>query len=35
MLVADVLQCARNAGDEIFLADDGHEGSLKTLTLLG
>ncbi len=32
VVVADVLQRARNAGDEIFLADDGHEpGSPRTL----
>ena len=30
VVVADVLQRARNAGDEIFLPDDGHGGSLHS-----
>jgi hypothetical protein len=31
MVVADVLQRAGDAGNEIFLADNGHNGSLNSL----
>jgi hypothetical protein len=34
MVVADVLQRARYAGDEIFLLDDGH-GDAPNPSLLG